>query len=168
MYLLDANVFMEASRLYYAFDIAPGFWDWLRDDTLIDQVGSVVAIKDEITSGKGDLVSWATALPATFWMADDDDVVRAMTELAGWSNDPARNFLQPAVDEFMSSADLRLIAHAMVHDATVVTREQPAPDARKKIKIPDVCRAFDVDWVGSFDAYRHLGLTLRNGLDGDE
>jgi len=26
MYLLDANAFIEASRLYYAFDIAPRFW----------------------------------------------------------------------------------------------------------------------------------------------
>jgi len=25
MYLLDANAFMEANRLYYAFDLAPGF-----------------------------------------------------------------------------------------------------------------------------------------------
>jgi hypothetical protein len=29
MYLVDANAFMEANRLYYAFDIAPGFWTWL-------------------------------------------------------------------------------------------------------------------------------------------
>lgn len=28
MYLLDANAFMEASRHYYASDIAPGFWAW--------------------------------------------------------------------------------------------------------------------------------------------
>jgi len=26
MYLLDANAFIEANRLYYAFDIALRFW----------------------------------------------------------------------------------------------------------------------------------------------
>ncbi|PMD04330.1 DUF4411 family protein, partial [Brevibacterium paucivorans] len=26
MYLLDANVLIEAKNRYYAFDIAPGFW----------------------------------------------------------------------------------------------------------------------------------------------
>ena len=31
MYLLDSNAFIEANRLYYAFDIAPGFWTWLGD-----------------------------------------------------------------------------------------------------------------------------------------
>ncbi len=28
-YLLDANVFIEAKNLYYAFDICPGFWTWM-------------------------------------------------------------------------------------------------------------------------------------------
>lgn len=29
MYLIDANVLIEAKNRYYAFDIAPGFWAWL-------------------------------------------------------------------------------------------------------------------------------------------
>ena len=33
MYLLDANAFMEANRLYYAFDIAPRFWTRVRKAT---------------------------------------------------------------------------------------------------------------------------------------
>ncbi len=28
-YLLDANVFIQAKRLYYGFDFCPGFWDWI-------------------------------------------------------------------------------------------------------------------------------------------
>jgi len=28
-YILDANVFIEATRRYYAFDLAPKFWDSL-------------------------------------------------------------------------------------------------------------------------------------------
>lgn len=59
MYLMDSNTFMEANRLYYAFDIAPGFWDWLGDSSLSGQVASVDAVKDEITAGSGDLVDWA-------------------------------------------------------------------------------------------------------------
>lgn len=38
MHLIDANAFMEASRLYYGFDIAPGFWPWLGDPSLVGQV----------------------------------------------------------------------------------------------------------------------------------
>ena len=29
MFLIDANVLIEAKNRYYAFDIAPGFWYWL-------------------------------------------------------------------------------------------------------------------------------------------
>jgi predicted nicotinamide N-methyase len=58
-----------------------------------------------------------------------------MAELAAWANEPPRLYRQEAVDEFMASADLKLIAHAIVSGATVVTREQPAPDSRRKIKI---------------------------------
>ncbi|MFN0281107.1 MAG: DUF4411 family protein [Kineosporiaceae bacterium] len=160
MFLLDANAFMEANRLYYAFDIAPGFWTWLGGSTLAGQVGSIDAIRDEITAGTGDLVTWAGALPSSFWVDDTDDVVAAMGALAGWASDPTRGYRQEAVDEFMASADLKLIAHAMAIGGTVVTREQPAPDSKKKIKIPDVCNAFQVQWTGPFDAYRALGLLL--------
>lgn len=160
MYLLDANAFMEANRHYYAFDIAPGFWAWLADSSLSGQVGSIDAIKDEITAGTGDLVTWARALPTSFWIADSDEVVAAMALLAAWASDPERKYRQEAVDEFMASADLKLIAHAMVSGANVVTREQPAPDAQKRIKIPDVCNAFTVSWTDPFSAYRALGLRL--------
>lgn len=85
MHLLDANAFMEASRLYYAFDIAPGFWVWLADDDLTGEVGSIDAIKDEITAGTGDLVDWANALPEPFWLKNDEDVLTSMTELASWA-----------------------------------------------------------------------------------
>lgn len=160
MYLLDANAFMEASRLYYASDIAPGFWTWLADDGLAGKVGSIEAIKHEITAGSGDLVDWANDLPSSFWLENDQDALRAMTELATWAADPDRQYRQEAVSEFLDSADLQLVAHAMAAGATVVTRERPAPDSKKKIKIPDACEAFDVSWNDPFTTYRELGLRL--------
>jgi hypothetical protein len=160
MYLLDSNAFMEANRLYYGFDIAPGFWTWLASPALADQLGSIEPVKDEITAGTGDLVTWARAQPAAFWLVDTSDVVAAMTEIAAWVTDPARQYRQEAIDEFLDSADYRLIAHARATDSVVVTRERPAPDAKKKVKIPDVCIAFDVAWTDPFSAYRALGLRL--------
>lgn len=160
MYLLDANAFMEANRHYYAFDIAPGFWTWLEDPGLAGQVASIQAVRKEITAGSGELVDWAKRLPATFWLPDTADVVGAMTQLSEWANSPDRQYTQAAVTEFMGSADLSLIAHAMASGATVVTREQSAPDAKKIIKIPDACNAFGVTWTDPFATYRSLGLQL--------
>jgi len=48
----------------------------------------------------------------------------------------------------------------MASGATVVTREQPAPDSKKKIKIPDACNAFGVNWTDPFSLYRTLGMRL--------
>ncbi len=160
MYLLDANAFMEANRLYYGFDIAPGFWTWLGGGSLAGQVASIDAVKDESTAGTGDLVDWAKALPATFWLADTEDVLTAMTELVAWVTQTSRQYRQDAVDEFLGSPDLKLIAHALASGATVVTREQPAPDSRKKIKIPDACLAVGVTWTDPFSTYRAIGLRL--------
>ncbi|WZH53398.1 MAG: DUF4411 family protein [Nocardioides alkalitolerans] len=160
MYLLDANAFMEASRLYYAFDIAPGFWSWLGDPALAGQVASIEAVKDEITAGTGDLVAWARARPPSFWLTDTADVVSAMAELSAWATDPARQYRQEAKDEFLDSADYKLIAHAMAIGGVVVTRERPAPESKKRIKIPDVCDAFGVDWTDPFSLYRTLGMRL--------
>ena len=83
-----------------------------------------------------------------------------MTESAGWASAPTRQYRQPAIDEFMAPA--RSGAHRPRHDgrATVVTREQPAPDSKEKIKIPDVCDAFNVHWTQPFGTYRTLGLRL--------
>ncbi len=160
MFLLDANAFMEASRLYYRFDIAPGFWTWLENPSHSGQVASVQAIKNEITTGAGELVTWANGLPAEFWLQDTDDTVAAMTQLARWAADPARPYNQAAVQQFLGSGDLRLIAQSSVMDATLVTREQPAPESRTNIKIPDVCVAAGVAWTDPFSAYSTLGLRL--------
>ncbi|MDK8602800.1 DUF4411 family protein [Trueperella bernardiae] len=40
----------------------------------------------------------------------------------------------------------------------VVTSEQPAPNSKRKIKIPDACDAMNVSYFGPFDLYRKLGL----------
>ena len=40
-YLLDANVFITASRLHYGLDFCPGFWDWLIERNAAEQVFSI-------------------------------------------------------------------------------------------------------------------------------
>ena len=83
-----------------------------------------------------------------------------MAKLSAWATDPVRQYRQEAIDEFLNSADYKLIAHAMATGGTVVTREQPAPDAKKRIKIPNACHAFDVAWTDPFSLYRTLGMRL--------
>lgn len=161
MYLMDANAFMEASRLYYSFKIAPGYWDWLIEKFEAGEVASVEAVYDEITAGSGDLVTWAKD-PALdgFWLPDSAKSIAVAGELATWAAHPDRPFKQSAVDEFMASADLRLAAQASALHATVVTRETPDPGCKKRVKLPDAARSIGVTCVQPFFAYERLGLKL--------
>ena len=63
-----------------------------------------------------------------------------------------------AKNEFARNADGWLIAYSIVHAATVVPLEQPAPHSAKDIKIPDVCDQFNVAWVNTFDMLESLGI----------
>ena len=51
-YLLDANVFIQAKRFHYPFDIFPGYWEWLDREMEDGSVFSIVPIYDELTAGE--------------------------------------------------------------------------------------------------------------------
>ena len=72
-------------------------------------------------------------------------------------------FLQAARDEFAQAADPWLVAYAGAHEMTLVTQETPEPLARKKVKIPDVCRQFNVPWQNTFGMLENLGVAFAWG-----
>lgn len=65
-FLLDTNVFIEAKNRYYAFDICPGFWDWM--DAVCDgDIASIVSVRDEMTGGNDELADWAKDRKDAAW-----------------------------------------------------------------------------------------------------
>ena len=52
MYLLDANIFIQAKNRHYAFDVVPGFWRWLERAHGIGIAGSVERVREELLVGK--------------------------------------------------------------------------------------------------------------------
>lgn len=52
MFLIDANILIEAKNRYYAFDIAPGFWVWLNQAHQVGVVCSIEAVRDELLEGE--------------------------------------------------------------------------------------------------------------------
>lgn len=160
-YLFDSNTFMEAARLYYGFQLAPGFWDWLISDPMRPHISSIEAVRDEIGNGTGDLVDWATdTVPADFWRPVTQATLAAAQELSEWATDPLHEFKQAAIDQFLASCDYWLIAEGMASGLTVVTREVSTPGSKKSIKIPDACQPFHVPCEQPFPVYHKLGLKL--------
>jgi hypothetical protein len=71
-HLFDTNVFIEAKNHYYAFDICPGFWDWI-DHVVKAKAGSIVNVCDELRGGRDDLATWANGRRTQSWFLKVDD-----------------------------------------------------------------------------------------------
>jgi hypothetical protein len=157
-FLLDANVFIEAKRRYYAFDLCPGFWEcliWHHNGA--SQIQSIDRIKRELERGGDDLKDWvASAMPSTcFASTNDTPVVDEYGRIISWVQRQAQ-FYPEAKGEFAASADGWLIAYAKVNKLVLVTHEVFAPEARRKVPMPNVCEAFRVAYVNTFDMLREL------------
>lgn len=161
-YVLDANVFIEARRRYYAFDIAPSFWQALIQQARNSLVLSIDRVKMEIDKGKDDLTNWANSdFHSWFSSTGDSDVIDAYTKIIQWAFDQSQ-FTDAAKAEFASgdNADAWLVAYALVKRCVVVTHEQFDPRIRRNIPIPNVCRAFGVPYVDTFQMLRQLGVRI--------
>lgn len=58
VYVLDTNIFVQAHRRHYAFDICPGFWDCLIHHHKTGRIVSIDRVRDEILAGDA-LEAWA-------------------------------------------------------------------------------------------------------------
>lgn len=159
MFLLDSNVLINASRTYYAPDIAPTFWEWLEAQHTAGAIASIARVKKEIDDGReGHLRTWAASLPRTFWIAPDDQTGPSASRHTAWVMHPDRLYSAAAREEFLGIADYLLVAQAHALGAEVVTFELPAPNSRRRIRILDACNAIRVPYREPFGIYRRLGL----------
>ena len=62
---------------------------------------------------------------------------------------------------FAARADGWLIAYAKAHSLVIATDEAPNPAIKRRVPIPDVCNAFGVNYIGTFDMLRALGASFR-------
>ena len=68
--------------------------------------------------------------------------------------------LPPAKRAFADGPDGWLVLYSKVKGYCLVIQDVVAPYAKKKVKIPDVCQAFDVRCVDTFRMLRELGVQL--------
>lgn len=154
-YVLDASVFIEAHKNYYASDICPGFWSALVRQHDASRVCSIDRVKSELKNVY--LKAWIsnTAPKTLFKGTADKNVVDVFGRMVKWVQSE-NQFTLEAKAEFASVADGWLIAFAKVNGLIVVTHEQYAPDAKKNVKIPNVCIEFNVKYCNTFEMLRDL------------
>jgi len=160
MYLIDSDVLITAKNAYYAFDICPGFWDSLLDFHQAESVHSLDRIRQELLAGREeeDLVQWVkNDVPPEFFLSTQaPEVVAAYQDIMLWVQRNPQYF-DNAKAKFATEADGWLVAYAEVQAMEVVTNEQPRPDSRNRILLPDVCDQFGVAYHDTFAMLKALG-----------
>jgi len=150
-YLLDANVFMSASRLHYGLDFCPAFWEWLIENNNEQRVFSIERVANEVQAGTDDLADWASSRGPEFFLAPDAALQPALGTLARWAT--SQHYEPAAISTFFQVADYYLVAQALAHNHVVVTHEVPA-NSTKRIKIPNACMGVGVRHMTPFEMLR--------------
>jgi hypothetical protein len=155
---LDASVLIEAKRRYYAFDLAPGFWQLLDQQCDAHVIKSPLEVFHELADSGDDLSDWAKARRnGNLFVEPDDAVQEALREIADYV---IGYYSEASANDFLDGADPWVIAHAKCDGGTVVTLETLVSANSSKAKIPNVCREFDVEYVDTFGMLRELGCSF--------
>jgi hypothetical protein len=156
VYLLDANVFIQAHQRYYAFDLCPGFWECLlHHHNQSERIISIDRVRDEIT-GQDKIAQWVKGAPEGLFVSTRTaDIAAGFAAMMSWVDD-SQQFTGEAKAEFAQVADGWLAAYAKVHGCIVVTHEEYAADIKRKVKLPNVCRQFGVEYLDTFTMLRRL------------
>ena len=158
LYLLDANVLIDANRDYYPLARVPEFWDWLVDRGTRRRVKIPLEMYEEVLVGRDDdLTRWLKDNRGALRLDEDvDAALVARVTATGYAPDLSEEELE------RMGRDPFLIAHALRDPArrTVVTTEVSKPKKlRANRHIPDVCDDLKVYCCNTFDLIEALDFT---------
>ncbi len=154
-YLLDTNVFIQAQHHGYALDVCPGFWRWIEAAHLEGRVTSIQPVLDELRAREDELSDWAERQKKSFFAPLDAKSVQEIGTLSTWAEGQVRTgrYRRAAIEEFMESTDLQLVAHALAHGHVVVTLER-ASNELTRVKIPNACSEHRVSFINTLGMLR--------------
>ena len=153
-YLLDTNFFIQACR-YYPQDIFPSFWDRLQQ---VIEDGTIViheTVLEEIFKNEDELTKWIKSTPKFKKVKINELIFSKYLGMCEWARDPRQNYSQSAISEFEDNhrADAWICAECAVSGHILVTNEKYS-NTRAKVKIPNVCQAFNIEYMSVFDFMR--------------
>lgn len=156
LYLLDANVIIDAHRNYYPMGRVPEFWDWLEHQATLGLVRIPLEIFDEIDDGTDEVSEWAcqARIREQFLLQEEPDpeIVRSVL-----SNGYAPDLSDLEVEQL--GRDPFLIAYCLADrdSRCIVTTEVSRPSKlRANRKVPDVALALGGTSCDTFALLRRL------------
>lgn len=134
-------------------DICPAYWNWLDKQFDLGFAASIQMIGEELKNGNDELSEWAKARPEHFINNDDIETQEVFINIVQIVMTGDYNIANR--DNFLDKADPWIIAKAKTLNATVVTHEV-SQLSTKKVKIPDICKQFNVPCLNTFQFLREL------------
>lgn len=164
VYIVDSNFFIQAHRSTYPLDVALGFWNKVK---LLATAGTIISIdkvRDELYDKNDDLEIWCkTNLPQDFFK-DSSAMMSEYVRVSSWASSMQHHYLPHALNEFLAAdeADAFLVSYTLadISNRCIVTQEVSNPNQRNRIKIPDCCDIFSVNYMNIMDMFRTLKETF--------
>ncbi len=139
-------------RRIYPADIFPGAWEKLNELAEAEILISAEDVFEELKVKDDEILEWANEHQEIFVPLDGHIQEQATKILQAHSN---------LVDlkKRKSGADHFVIAAAIIKRCIIVTEEKPSGGPHKS-KIPDVCKAYKVEYISILEMFRREKLRL--------
>lgn len=166
VYLIDSNVFIQAHRSRYPFDVMPSFWERIKQLAQQGILKSIDKVKVELIDNATDgdeLSEWCkNDLPQDFFVNSQVSIAEYM-EIIHWANSGEREYTPAAKRKFLATeyADPWLVSLSKFDSSyIIVTEEIGNPEIKKDIRIPDVCDKFDLPYMNTIQLLRRLSVSI--------
>lgn len=161
LYLLDANVLIDAHNMYYPVDMVPEFWEWLLHMAATGNIAMPLETFEEVRGtkdAKKDIFNdWMRreGVEETLVLKEDFEPHALHAVLAAYAPDLTDSEVeQVGRDPFLIAYGLMAPLHRVI-----VSNEVSKPSkTRANKKVPDVCREVRVTCCNTFSMLRALGF----------
>ena len=115
VFILDANIFIEAHKRYYGLDLCPGFWECLIHHFHSKRLKSIDHVRSELVGYGDELSDWVGNAPGELFVSSlESQVTEAYREVMSWVY-RNQQFSDAAKNEFSRGADGWLAAYAKAY-----------------------------------------------------
>lgn len=166
LFILDTNCFIQSHRITYPLDVATTFWQKIKKLCLENKIISIDKVREEIFKNDDELKKWIVQnIPEEFFKSTETlQIISEYQKVVQWANSKSDHYVQKAIDDFLryENADSWIVAYAISFNdnCQIVTQEKSEPNRKNKIKIPEVCDAFSIQYKNIIEMFRLLGETF--------
>lgn len=159
LYLLDANVLIDANRDYYPIGRIPEFWEWLVHHAEQQRIKVPIEVFEEVADGNDPLATWVKDSEVKDHLAltesADPAYVSAVVE-NGYGQDLSDDeIVKLGRDPFL----IGYVAQDPNGRCVVTTEVSKPKKTRANRHIPDVCGTLGLPCINTFELLRRLDFT---------